>query len=834
MSTLILTAPVAGWLMPLDEVPDPAFAGRMLGDGAAIDPTESTLCAPCDGVVTMLAETRHALTLKSDSGIDVLLHVGIDTVRLAGEGLLAHTRRGASVRRGEPLLEMDLDRLAQEAASLITPIVVTDSHRFSIAHLKSAGRIAVSDPILEVVAAETGPTGPKEARSRPDATGRVTVRLEHGFHARPAARLARSSRRFRSRVFLSVRGVEAEAGSTVGLMALGVSRGETVELAGFGADAESAVHALIAEIESGLGETPVPLPTRASGPGPADAAAGIVRELSGTVASRGVAIGVARHFETPQIAVPETGAGVERERAALDAARAAVKERLDSAAGAVQAGGDMLGAQSEFLNDPALIEPAYAAVAEGKSAGFAWRTAVSSARERLLATGDARLAERVADLKDVEVQVLESLTGRKPEAPPLPDAAIVLATELLPSQLGRLDLAKVAGFCSAAGGPTSHVALLAASLGIPAIVGAGSGVHAIPNGARVLLDAEAGRLCVEPGEEAIAKSERRIAERRSRRDRFLEQAARDCHTADGCRIEVFANLASAAEAGHAVRLGAEGCGLLRTEFLFQHRTAAPTAEEQASEYQAIADALSPRPLVIRLLDAGGDKPIPYLPLPREENPLLGLRGLRVSLKYPELLRDQLTAILRTEAGSGCRILLPMVTEPGDVRRVREMIVDIARDRAGGHVAIGAMIETPASVALASAIARETDFLSIGSNDLAQYTLAIDRAHPELGRAFDSLHPAVLRQIAAVVDAAGGCSVSVCGALASDPDAVPLLIGLGIRTLSAVPNVIPELKALLGSLSLAECRELAAATLSEEDAAGVRRVVEDAAFARRLT
>jgi phosphocarrier protein FPr/phosphocarrier protein len=615
-------------------------------------------------------------------------------------------------------------------------------------------------------------------------------------------------------------------------MALGVSCGDIVELAGFGADAESAVHALIAEIESGLGEAAVPPPARS--PAPGDVAAGIVRELSGTVASRGVAIGVAQHFAAPQIAVSETGAGVERERAALDTARAAVSERLDSAAAAVQAGGDMLGAQGEFLNDPALLEPAYAAVAAGKSAGFAWRSAISNAQERLRATGDARLAERTADLRDVELQILEALTGRAPEAPPLPDAAIVLATELLPSQLGRLDLAKVAGFCSAAGGPTSHVALLAASLGIPAIVGAGPGVLAIPNGVRVLLDAEAGRLFVEPGEEAIAKSQRRIAERRSRHDRFVQQAARDCHTADGCRIEVFANLGSVAEAVNAVGLGAEGCGLLRTEFLFQHRAAAPTADEQASEYQAIADALSPRPLVIRLLDAGGDKPIAYLPLPREENPLLGLRGLRVSFRHPELLRDQLDAILRTEAGSGCRILLPMVTEPGDVRRVREMIADIARERPEAHVAVGAMIETPAAVALANAIARESDFLSIGSNDLAQYTLAIDRAHPELGRAFDCLHPAVLRQIAAVVDAAGDCSVSVCGALASDPDAVPLLIGLGVKTLSAVPNVIPELKALVGALSLAECRQLAAEALSEEDAAGLRRVVKDAAFARRLT
>lgn len=831
MSGLVLTAPVAGWLMPLDEVPDPAFAGRMIGDGAAIDPTESTLRAPCDGIVTLLADTRHALTLQTESGIDILLHVGIDTVRLAGEGLVARTRTGASVRRGDPLLEMDLDRLARGAASLITPIVVTDSRRYRITPLLRNCAIAAGDAILEVTAADTIARAPLAAPSQPDARGKVTVLLEHGLHARPAARIARLSRRYRSRVVLSARGREAEAGSTVALMALGVGCGDVVDLEGFGDDAESAVRALIGEIVSGAGESPVaPAPPRAV---PESTPIAPVRELRGIVASRGMAVGVARQFEAPEIAVPDAGDGPDVERAALERARAAVRRQLEALADAAENGADMLGAQAEFVDDPGLLEVAAAAIADGKSAGFAWRAAARQAAERLRATGDARLAERAADLRDVELQVLAALTGRSPHAPPLPDSAIVLASELLPSELSRLDPAKVAGFCSAAGGPTSHVALLAASLGIPGLVAAGPGVLGIPNGARVLLDADGGRLVVEPDEKTIAKAGRAIAERRSRRDRFLAEATRECRTTDGCRIEVFANLASVAEAEEAVRCGAEGCGLLRTEFLFQHRAAAPRVDEQAAEYRAIADALAPRPLVIRLLDAGGDKPIPYLRLPREDNPLLGLRGLRVGFRYPELLRDQLAAILRAADGADVRVLLPMVTEPGEVRRVRAMIAEIAGDGAGGNIPVGTMIETPASVALAGAIAREADFLSIGSNDLAQYTLAVDRGHPELGRAFDWLHPAVLAQIAAVCAATGGRSVSVCGALASDPIAVPLLIGLGVRTLSAVPDVIPELKALVRVSSLEECRELAARALEQGDAAGLRRVLDDAQLSARL-
>jgi phosphocarrier protein FPr/phosphocarrier protein len=297
-------------------------------------------------------------------------------------------------------------------------------------------------------------------------------------------------------------------------------------------------------------------------------------------------------------------------------------------------------------------------------------------------------------------------------------------------------------------------------------------------------------------------------------------------TADGVRIEVFANLASEAEAREAVGLGAEGCGLLRTELLYLDRQTAPDEDEQASRYQAIAAALHDRPLVIRTLDVGGDKPLPYLPLPAEQNPLLGLRGLRACLQFPEILETQLAAILRIVPPSQCRILLPMITEPGEIRSVRRILESLL---AGGaprtRVPLGAMIETPASVALADAIAREADFLSIGSNDLAQYTLAMDRAHPVLAGRFDFFHPAVLRQIAAVCEAGAreSRSVSVCGALASEPAAVPVLLGLGVRTLSVVPAVRPELKALIRQLTLPACQETASRVLATDDAAAARRM-----------
>jgi multiphosphoryl transfer protein len=553
------------------------------------------------------------------------------------------------------------------------------------------------------------------------------------------------------------------------------------------------------------------------------------QSIRGTVASPGIAIGLAHQFEQPAIDVEEEGGGVDVEMATLARARDALKDRLGKSVS--RDANEILGVQAEFLDDPALLEQAHSAIRSGKSAGYAWRTAIHSVQNQLRNTGNSLLAERVADLQDVETQVLQMLTGEElPARLELPDRAIVLARELLPSQWSRLDPSKVAGFCSAAGGPTSHVALLAASAGIPAIVGAGPSILQIGNGTPLLLDADAGRLVVEPDAAAIAHADDAIAARRSKRQRYLQDAARDCYTADGCRIEVLANLASVADARKALTAGADGCGLLRTEFLFQERSAAPSEDEQAVEYQAIADALDGRPLVIRTLDAGGDKPIPYLPLPREENPLLGLRGLRASLRFPQLLREQLAAILRVEPHSQCRILLPMITEPGEIRAVREIVAGLARERqVQAPVPVGAMIETPASVVLAGAIAREADFLSIGSNDLTQYTLAMDRTHPEFAARFEFFHPVVLHQVASVCRAAqeSGRTVSVCGALASDPGAAPFLIGLGVRILSAVSAVIPELKSVIRELSLDACRELAQRALELEDAQSLRQLADAA-------
>jgi phosphocarrier protein FPr/phosphocarrier protein len=431
----------------------------------------------------------------------------------------------------------------------------------------------------------------------------------------------------------------------------------------------------------------------------------------------------------------------------------------------------------------------------------------------------------VDDLRDLEWQLLELLGGAVPagiEAPP--ERAILVARDLLPSQLLALEAGRLGGICTVSPAATSHVAILAQSMGLPMLAGVDAGLLDIAGGTPLLLDADAGIVTPAPGAHAAAEAEARMAARHERRTRLREAAREPGRTADGTRIEVYANVASPAEAAAAVESGAEGCGLLRTEFLFLDRADAPGREEQAGRYQAIVDAFGGRPVVIRTLDAGGDKAMPFLPMPPEENPALGLRGIRAGLWRPEILRTQLAAILAVQPPGRCRILLPMVNEPGEIAAVRRLLVELP---GGAQATLGVMIETPAAAVDAARLARDADFLSIGTNDLSQYVLATDRTHPLLAAKLDALHPAVLRLVGRVCEAAqaAGRPVSMCGGLASEPAAAPLLAGLGAGALSATPAAVPAVKDALRRVTLAQCRALAARALLLESAAAVREALE---------
>ena len=550
--------------------------------------------------------------------------------------------------------------------------------------------------------------------------------------------------------------------------------------------------------------------------------------LAGIRAAPGLVLGVAVHLKETEIAFAETGRGAALELEALHDALTTVKSRLNAAMskGGTQAA--ILGAHLAFLDDPELMRGAEAEIAQDKSAAAAWRDTIDAQIAVLNGLLDPRLRERIADLTDLKRQVLIALGGVA--AQPLgilPRDAILLADDILPSQMVGLDPGRVAGIALAGGGPTSHAAILAASLNIPALVACGEALHGIAEGTILLLDADRGTLAVAPSEPAQDKARNQIAAANSARNTAREQAQRLCHTRDGVRIEIDANLGSYEEAAAAVAAGAEGCGLLRTEFLFLDRQSPPSEDEQAEVYRAIAAALGGRPLTVRTLDIGGDKPAAYLPFPAEENPALGLRGVRVSLWRPELLRTQLRAILRGVPSAQCRIMVPMIASLDELRAVRRVLDEARRELGVSEpVALGVMVETPAAAVTADILAAEADFLSIGTNDLTQYGLAMDRGHAGLAAQFDALHPAVLRLIAATTGGAARLKrpVGVCGGLASDPLAAPVLIGLGVTSLSSTASQIAALKAVLANITLEDCRALAAAALAASSASDVRALL----------
>jgi phosphoenolpyruvate-protein phosphotransferase len=819
---LILVAPLAGWSMPLAETPDPVFAQKMLGDGLAIDPILGELRAPCDGVVIGLHGCRHAVTIRANNGAEVLLHVGLETVRCGGVGFEAKVAIGDAVTAGQLLLEFDLEVLVRRAASLVSPMVVINSQGFAFEDAVVGREVRLGEPVLALrslrASGEDAALAAGESLRR-----RVRVGLPHGLHARPAALLAQAAGTFGAEIVLEIGGRRANARSPVGLMALAVRSGDEIEVVATGDDAAAALVALAEALADGQDAghaTPAAEPAPLAAP-PSDAP---LTSLGGVPAAPGLAIGAAVRLIEPEVAVNEIAGAPEAEAAALAAAVAAVEARLAQRLTAESdQGREIVEAHLAFLADPELAAAAQAAIAGGASAGAAWSRAIGGYVDLLRAAGDARMLERAADLNDLKRQVLLALAGEAAAPLALPDNAIVLADDILPSQLMELDPSRVAGLAISRGGPTSHVAILAAAMGIPAVVALGPRLLSIEDGALLILDADEGRLQVAPKPAEIAAAQTRLFERRSRRAMAKATAQALCHTADGVRIEVFANLGAVDEAAGAVANGAEGCGLLRTEFLFMERAAAPDEAEQLAAYQAIAAALDGRPLIVRTLDIGADKPVAYLPLPAQDNPALGVRGIRVGLAWPELLRTQLRAILRVEPAGQIQIMLPMIASLSELRAVRAIVAELAADLAVTVPKLGVMVETPAAAVTADLLAAEADFLSIGTNDLAQYALAMDRTSPELAAQVDALHPAVLRLVreAAAGAARLGRPVAVCGGLASDLAAAPILLGLGVTELSAAPATIPELKAAISELTLAQCRDLAERALRQTSAAEVR-------------
>ena len=840
-----ILAPLSGVLVPLESVPDPVFAQKMVGDGVSLDPTSADLLAPVAGTVTQLHRAKHALTITTEHGLEVLLHIGIDTVTLKGEGFTAKVKQGDHVDVGQVLISFDADRVAGKARSLLSQILIANVDKVA-RFIPASGLVVAGKSValtLELAAAGTADPGAGEQLAAKAITGdEISLPNPSGLHARPAAMLATEARKFKSDVRMLRGADEANAKSIVAIMGLATQHGDAIRIKASGADAEAAVRAISAMLADGCGETPGEAPQA-----PAAAAVPVVRvspgsdnELAGVSASPGLAVGRVVQYHQDKIEVAASGEDPGLERSKLHAALREAQGQIDALKSALSDPSKVkiLDAHQALLDDPDLVDLALQGIEQNRSAGFAWRAAFTEYAvrlEKLEGDKNALLRERGNDIRDVGRRVLALLAGVKPAPIVVPPGSILIAVELTPSDTASLDRSTVLGFCTTSGGSTSHVAILARALGIPAICGIDEAALTLEDGALVVLDGSQGLLYRNPSAAEIAQANERIARQASKREEEKAESAAPAITTDGHHIDVVANVRNAQEALEGVANGAEGVGLLRSEFLFDNRESAPDEEEQAVAYVAVAEALGrERPLVVRTLDIGGDKPLPYMPLPDENNPFLGLRGVRVSLDQPEMFRTQLRAILRAARLTRLHIMFPMIATLEELREAKAILAAILAEEHAAtgftNVQVGVMIEVPSAAIMAEQFAREADFFSIGTNDLTQYTLAMDRSHPKLAKKADGLNPAVLKLIALTCEGARkhGKWVGVCGGMASDALAVPVLIGLGVDELSVSVPAIPAIKALVRRLSFAECELLAQEVVQMGTATEVRERL--AAFA----
>ena len=708
---------------------------------------------------------------------------------------------------------------------------------------------------LEPETANLAPSQPAVASgSGPACELVLTIENEHGLHARPAARLVQTAIFFSSEIEISNetagRG-PASARSLTSIALLQVRKGDRIRVQARGVDAAPALEAISRLAAARFGEAAIEGSPPAVSWGPELASALSISQptfeaasrptvIQGIPVSEGIGVGRLLPLEDTLLPVPkdDPGGEPETELGRLTSAIRSARQRLSRqpGAGAIGEASRIFAAQSLMLDDPVVIERVKSLLEQGHlTAARAWSEVTDELVSSYRSLEDPYLRERASDAADIVRLVLQELRGQQPPDSIRPEpAAILFARELLPGEAAACNPKAVLGVIASEGSPTTHSAILLRTLGIPMVTGIRGLAQGGASNVMVALDGGTGEVWVEPNEHILEKLEARRREWLARRRAAETLANRPCVTLDGERIEVLANIGNAADALAAASQGAEGVGVLRSELVFLSKTAPPTEAEQENALRAI---LAPIPLghpvIIRTLDAGGDKPLPFLPQPEEHNPYLGVRGIRLLLQYPEFLLAHLKAILSAGAGRNLGVMFPMVSEVQEVDRAREMLARSHADLEhegrlhAWPARLGVMVEVPSTALLAESLAESVDFLSIGTNDLTQYALAAERGNTFLSEFQDALHPAVLRLVNGVVEAAKrrGRHVSVCGDAASDPVAAIVFVGLGLRSLSVRPKQVPEIKACLRQWRASELAPLATQALQARSAAEARRLAE---------
>jgi len=828
-----------------------------------------------------LAEAAVDLSRQMLQGADVAIEVaagldgsfGTDAVAILaaleaadrGDGAVVLMDLGSAVLSAELALEM-LDDDPRERI-LLCPAPLVEG--LVVAAVAAAG----GAPREQVAAEATGALAGKQShidgaepqQEAPDQgapggeSASFLVRNVHGLHARPAARLVQEAAATGAAVELrnaSTGSAWVPAGSLSRVATLGALEGHRVEQRAQGPGAAEALALLVSLAARSFDEPPAELPGPSGGAGlvtpqaafdrveaPATAPPVDGSGLSGagcagtahgaTGASPGIAVGPARLLAGPLPALPiAPGGDAAHEWAALTAARESCRQEVRcTRAAAVDSVGEqeaaLFDAHLLLLDDADLLDDAHRRVDDGAPAATAWAAAVQRVEAAFGAMPNPYLQARAADVTAVGEQVLRVLLGVG--AADLSEVdGVLVARDLTPAEAVALDPTRVAGVVLAQGSPTAHSTILVRARGIPAVVGAAEAILGAADGTLVALDGATGELVLDPDDSALGRLRGKAAQQAAAARVAAALSAGAALTRDGVRVLVGANLGSTGDARLAAEQGADLAGLVRTEFLFLGRPDAPKVAEQEAVYRELARELGGRRLTLRTLDVGGDKPLPYLPVPQEANPFLGLRGLRLSLARPELLAEQLRAVVRVAHDTPVSLMFPMVSTVAELlaaRRALEAAVDGEGCGRPAGLQVGMMVEVPAAALKTAAFAPYVDFLSIGTNDLTQYAMAAERGNPAVHSLGDPYDPGVLRLVAEVCAGAGPATVAVCGELAADPQAAALLVGLGVRELSVGPRAVPAVKQAVRGLEAAAAGPVAARALAATGPDEVRALLD---------
>lgn len=783
---------------------------------------------PENPIGTSAIKIQQAIeAVYSEDGVLVLMDLGsaVLNAELAIEFLEPEQQAHVSLCLA-PLVEGAVVAAAQAAAGSPLTAVKQEALMALAAKQQQAGME------VEMPAAQASP-----AASGETVHSQLLVHNRLGLHARPAARFVNTAVQFQADIQVKNGTRQANGKSMNQMVTLGVRHGDQIELTAVGPDAKAAIAAIEALAADNFGDDDSlleALPPTAVADRP-DPLASQPQNGVGVAASAGIAMGPAFYYR-PTLPPIEAYAveDVATEIARFETAVAAADQEIDSLYKSARhqvglAHADIFQAHRLILQDPELQTAVRQQIERDQTnAEVAWQQAIESTATRYEQIDDPYLQARASDVRDVGQRLLRQLLGVTRPSLALPEPVILLADELTPSDTAQLDPAHILGIVTARGGATSHSAILARGLGIPAVLGVGGELLHQAEGLQVAIDGSTGQVWLNPEPTAVAEIEQKRADWLAQQQQARAEGQAPAVTQDGRVVEVVANIGGAKEAITALQFGAEGVGLFRSEFLFMDREAAPSEEEQYQAYVAAAQVMGQRPLIIRTLDVGGDKPLPYLHLEAEDNPFLGWRGIRFCLETPHLFKPQLRAILRASAGHQLKIMFPMVGTLAEVQAAKGLLTEVQAELRQAQIPfdeemeVGIMIEVPAAVLIADQLAQHVDFFSIGTNDLAQYTMAADRGNAKVASLANALHPAVLRLIKQTADAAhaAGIWVGMCGELAGDVRATPLLLGLALDELSMAAPAIPAVKAAIRRLSQAQAEEAVVTALALPSATAV--------------